>query len=122
LINKFIFLKYPPKGHLDAGEDVLKRAVRETHSITALRQDDDYEIRDENFKLEVNYSGDSKPKHVTYWLALLKKPYGPITLSLDEHQDFKWVTLEKAVETVKDNELAEAYNKVNAYLLENPKE
>ena len=107
---------------MDTGEDVLKRAVRETHSITALRQDDDYEIRDENFKLEVNYSGDSKPKHVTYWLALLKKPYGPITLSLDEHQDFKWVTLEKAVETVKDNELAEAYNKVNAYLLENPKE
>jgi nitrate reductase beta subunit len=30
--------------------------------------------------------------------------------------------LEKIVETVKDNELAEAYNKVNAYLLENPKE
>lgn len=36
-----------------------------------------------------------KPKVVVYWLAKLINPNTNVKLS-DEHQDFKWLTLEEA--------------------------
>ena len=106
---------------MDAGEDDLTAAIRETVEEAGLRLNEDYEIVDKNFKIEVNYLVNSKPKRVTYWLAELKKPYGPITLS-DEHQDFKWLDLEKAIEIVKYKEMIDVLNQCNTFLLKNIRE
>ena len=48
-----------------------------------------------DFKKELDYMVNKKPKTVVYWLAELVDPETPVALS-NEHKDFKWVELEEA--------------------------
>ena len=85
----------PPKGHLDPGEDDITAAMRETREEAGLGAEQLTVFHD--IKEELSYEAFGKPKIVTYWLAKLNSYEDKIILS-DEHQDFKWLSLEKAVE------------------------
>ncbi len=87
----------PPKGHVDPGEDDWQTAVRETCEEAGLSAEKDLKVI-EDFKVEMNYEvqrrGKLQKKLVTYWLARLITSTS-VTLS-DEHQDFRWASLEDA--------------------------
>ncbi|KAL9986381.1 hypothetical protein ACROYT_G000520, partial [Oculina patagonica] len=89
----------PPKGHVDPGESDLQTALRETEEESGLKQS--YLNVMETIKKTLNYEVRGKPKTVIYWLAEVKDYNVPIRLS-DEHQDFKWLTVEGACELLHD--------------------
>ena len=95
----------PPKGHLDEGEIELETAIRETKEESGLDIDLDYKIIDLNYKIELNYLVNGKQKCVYYWIAQLEHLKDPQVKLSDEHIDFKWLELEKAVELVKFNDM-----------------
>lgn len=63
----------------------------------------------------LNYEVKGQPKCVVYWLAKLKNPDKSVTLS-NEHQDLKWLPLDKAQELSgyqdMNNLLAEFHEKI----------
>ena len=73
---------------------------------------------DKDFKIEIDYLVNSKPKKVTYWMAELKDINQKVTLS-DEHIDFKWLNLKSACEIVKYQQMIDVLNECNDYLLKN---
>ena len=92
----------PPKGHVDPGEDLKQTALRETAEEAGLVSPTDIRLV-EDFYVETKYDvkshidGIVRPKVVTYFLAELNDPNHSVTLS-DEHEEFKWLSLEKALE------------------------
>jgi bis(5'-nucleosidyl)-tetraphosphatase len=66
----------------------------------------------------LQYDVRGKPKTAVYLLAELIKPDTPIKLS-DEHQDFKWVSLDKACELVKHQTLQEVLKECGAFVQQN---
>ncbi|KAI5642929.1 NUDIX domain-containing protein [Phthorimaea operculella] len=83
----------PPKGHVDPGESDWVTALRETKEEAGLSENE-LEIYKDISKT-LNYEVKGKPKVVVYWLAKLRDPEHPVTLS-DEHQDLKWLVLKDA--------------------------
>ena len=91
----------PPKGHLDEGESELETAIRETKEESNLIIDLDYKLIDLNHRIELRYPVNGRPKIVYYWIGqLIDNTKSKVKLS-DEHIDFKWLDLTKAIEIVK---------------------
>uniref|UniRef100_A0A0N5AFL6 Bis(5'-nucleosyl)-tetraphosphatase [asymmetrical] n=1 Tax=Syphacia muris TaxID=451379 RepID=A0A0N5AFL6_9BILA len=112
----------PPKGHLDPGEDFMTAALRETKeeaNISEEQLDIDKSFEEDLF-YEVKQSRDNgevmKKKQVKYWLARLKNSED-FKLS-SEHQNFKWLYLEDAVEITKFPEMERLLRKAEKYLQE----
>ncbi|KAK3588630.1 hypothetical protein CHS0354_021498 [Potamilus streckersoni] len=110
----------PPKGHVDPGEDEMQTAYRETKEEAGLDVEQLNLIK--NFKKELKYDVQGKPKKVIYWLSELKDPNTPVTLS-DEHQSYKWLKLEDAVQFAKYPEmrkvLKDADNYIQKFIIKN---
>ncbi|KAJ2948340.1 hypothetical protein O0L34_g7579 [Tuta absoluta] len=83
----------PPKGHVDPGESDWITALRETKEEAGLSENELEVYKD--ISKTLNYEVKGKPKVVVYWLAKLKDPEYPVTLS-HEHQDLKWLVLKDA--------------------------
>jgi NUDIX domain. len=66
----------------------------------------------------LQYEVCGKPKTTVYLLAELIKPDTAIKLS-DEHQDFKWVSLNKACELVEHQSLQEVLKECSAFVQKN---
>ncbi|XP_068218845.1 bis(5'-nucleosyl)-tetraphosphatase [asymmetrical] [Palaemon carinicauda] len=103
----------PPKGHVDPGESDRETALRETHEEAGLGTEHFKVIED--FKHELRYSVNGKPKTVIYWMAELLEPKTPITMS-NEHQDYKWLPLSEACELVGYPDLIKALKECDKYL------
>uniref|UniRef100_A0A2P2I427 Bis(5'-nucleosyl)-tetraphosphatase [asymmetrical] n=1 Tax=Hirondellea gigas TaxID=1518452 RepID=A0A2P2I427_9CRUS len=93
----------PPKGHVDPGEDDWQTALRETQEEAGLVNGEHY-VLDDDFKREVKYIVKDKPKVVVYYLAELKQELSsdkedPVKMS-DEHQAYKWLPIDQAIELV----------------------
>ena len=89
----------PPKGHVDPGESDMQTALRETEEESGLKEASLNVM--ENIQKTLNYEVRGKPKTVIYWPAEVKDYDVGIKLS-DEHQDFKWLAIEKACELLHD--------------------
>ncbi|CAD5207203.1 unnamed protein product [Bursaphelenchus okinawaensis] len=103
----------PPKGHVDPGEDEWQAALRETQEEAHIEQSQ-LEI-DKNFKYEMFYEANGKPKSVFYWLAKLKNN-DAVHLS-HEHQNWKWAPLDDAITTTKFPEMEKMLRQAEEYLL-----
>lgn len=84
----------PPKGHVDPGENDFQAALRETQEEAGLSEEVLKIVPD--FKIELRYQVRNKPKVTTYWLAELLEPKTNLVKMSEEHQDFKWLSLEEA--------------------------
>ncbi|RUS16862.1 hypothetical protein BC938DRAFT_476439 [Jimgerdemannia flammicorona] len=83
-----------PKGRVIGQEDELKCALRETIEITGLNTKDLH--IDEQFKAEIKYLSETRPKRVVYYLAQLGD-YGRI-LPTAEGINFAWCALPAAID------------------------
>ena len=110
----------PPKGHLDEGENELETAIRETKEESGLDIDLDYKIIDLNHRIELNYlvNGGKHQKIVYYWIARLDHIKNPQIKLSDEHIDYKWLDLEKAVELAKFSDMQEALRNSEKFIRE----
>ncbi|KDR23432.1 hypothetical protein L798_05797 [Zootermopsis nevadensis] len=106
----------PPKGHVDPGESDLETALRETEEESGLRKMDLHIIEDFNKTIKYNVRG--TPKTAVYLLAELIRLDTPVKLS-DEHQDFKWVPLDKACKLVEHQTLQEVLKECSTFLQQN---
>ncbi|XP_033749545.1 bis(5'-nucleosyl)-tetraphosphatase [asymmetrical]-like [Pecten maximus] len=104
----------PPKGHVDPGESEFETALRETAEEAGLNKSH-LEIVD-NFKKTLHYPVNGRPKRVVYWLAKMKDPEMPVTLS-DEHIDFKWLKLEEANKLISQyKDMQTVFNETDEFL------
>lgn len=103
----------PPKGHVDIAETDYMAALREVREETGL--DESKFIFYEHFKRNIEYDVKGKEKEVSYWLAELKDKDTPIKLSA-EHQDYKWLPLDKACEYVRYPDLQEVLQDSQKYI------
>lgn len=92
-------------GHVDRGEtDEMVTAFRETEEESGLRKSDLKVYTDA--KKTTSYKVKGKPKTVIYWLAELINPSATVQLS-DEHQDFKWLSIQNACLYAKYDEMVD---------------
>ncbi|XP_078077321.1 bis(5'-nucleosyl)-tetraphosphatase [asymmetrical] [Mustelus asterias] len=103
----------PPKGHVDPGEDDLQTALRETEEEAGLKSKD-FNVLD-GYKKEMIYKVNNKPKTVIYWLAEVKDDNTEIKLS-DEHQTFRWLSVEEACKLAKYQEMQEALREAHQFI------
>ena len=104
------------EGHLEPGEVELETALRETKEEAGLR--DDQLTLYENFKRELNYDVNGRPKRVVYWLAQLKDPNSAIILS-DEHTEYKWLPLNEENELRQYADMYGLYREAEQFISEN---
>jgi bis(5'-nucleosidyl)-tetraphosphatase len=108
----------PPKGHVDPGESDYETALRETEEEAGFKSDVLRVVLD--FKVELNYmvtshrDGVNRPKIVTYWLAELMNPQKNEVKMSEEHQDFKWLPLQEAMDLNGFKDQNEAFKKCEA--------
>lgn len=100
-------------GHVDPGEDDLTTALRETEEEAGLTAEK-LRVMD-GFLHELRYEVQGKPKEVVYWLAELRDPDTPVTLS-DEHQDYRWVPLKEACTLAQFTDMQETLKAAQKYL------
>ena len=86
----------PPKGRIDADEDIMEAAFREAKEEAGLEAEMMTVYND--IKAEFSYKVVGWPKTVTLWLARLNDPNQEIKLS-DENTKYKWLILEEAKKT-----------------------
>ena len=92
----------PPKGHLDPGENDFQAALRETEEEAGFTEEMLKIIPE--FNVELNYEvksykdGIVRPKTTIYLLAELLNPDKNMVRMSDEHQDFKWLPLQDAMD------------------------
>ena len=72
----------------------------------------------ENFKRELNYDVNGRPKRVVYWLAQLKDPNSAIILS-DEHTEYKWLPLNEENELRQYADMYGLYREAEQFISEN---
>ncbi|XP_045464766.1 bis(5'-nucleosyl)-tetraphosphatase [asymmetrical] [Harmonia axyridis] len=105
----------PPKGHTDPGETDLEAAYRETKEEAGFTKSDFKVFENEKFTL--NYDVKGKPKTVYYWLAELTNKNVTVTLS-NEHQDFKWLSVQEASNLAKYEDMVNLLNKCHTTITE----
>uniref|UniRef100_A0A7R9K0L4 Bis(5'-nucleosyl)-tetraphosphatase [asymmetrical] n=1 Tax=Timema genevievae TaxID=629358 RepID=A0A7R9K0L4_TIMGE len=88
-------------------------AYRETKEEAGLNKED---LNLTDFQKALHYKAHGKPKIVTYWLAELKDPSTPVTLS-HEHKAYDWFVLDKACEVGGFDDTKELLRACEAYLL-----
>lgn len=98
---------------MDPGEDDLTTALRETEEEAGLAAEHLRLI--DGFVKELRYGVRGKPKEVRYWLAELRDPKTPLTLS-DEHQDFRWARLEEACTLAQYKDMQDTLRAAHRYL------
>ncbi|KAM6979834.1 bis(5'-nucleosyl)-tetraphosphatase [asymmetrical] [Aplochiton taeniatus] len=103
----------PPKGHVDPGEDDLTTALRETKEEAGLGTEQLKVI--DGFLSQLHYEVRGKRKEVLYWLAELRDPQTPITLS-DEHKDYRWAHVEEACVLAEYKDLQDTLRSAQRYL------
>jgi len=103
----------PPKGHVDPGEDTMTTAIRETTEEAGLKPEE-YEIDQDYPPFFLKYTVQNQPKSVEYWLAKLKNPGAPITLSF-EHLAFTWMNID-AVQKLPYPDLISAIHNAHSFL------
>ncbi|XP_067001785.1 bis(5'-nucleosyl)-tetraphosphatase [asymmetrical] [Anabrus simplex] len=103
----------PPKGHVDPGESDIETAWRETEEEAGLKKEHLHLI--DGFSSTLKYDVNGRPKSVIYWLAELKKQDTDIKLS-DEHQDFKWLSLDKACSLAGFPEMQRLFRDCQAFI------
>lgn len=69
----------------------------------------------DGFLHELRYEVQGKTKEVVYWLAELRDPNTPVTLS-DEHQDYRWVPLKEACALAHFTDMQETLKAAQKYL------
>ena len=112
----------PPKGHVDPGETDYEAALRETKEEAGLSDTVLKVVND--FKIELRYNvtnhrdGKTREKLSTYWLAELLKPAENTVVMSDEHQDFKWLSLNEAKDLSGFKDFNEALDKCHAKIKE----
>jgi bis(5'-nucleosidyl)-tetraphosphatase len=111
-IHKF----YWHLGHVDPGESDMETALRETEEEAGLTSNHLRVMTD--FKKELHYEVNRKPKTVIYWLAKLVDPVTAIKLS-EEHIDFRWAKLEEACQLAEYADLQSVLKDCDAYLKNN---
>lgn len=82
-------------GHVDAGENELETAYRETAEEAGLHKHHLQLI--DGFQNVLHYKARGQQKKVIYWLAQLCNPGTPVIISR-EHQRFEWFPLDAAIE------------------------
>jgi len=101
--REYLILHYPgghfdfPKGHLENEEDTLAAANRELQEETGISDIDripDFEVR---IDYEFRHKGELINKSVTFYLA--KTSQEQVVISR-EHQNFVWLSYEKAIQKV----------------------
>ena len=100
-------------GHVDPGENEYETAVRETQEEAGLTEGD-YDVHKECQSV-LNYEVNGRPKRVIYWLAKLKENARTVQLS-DEHQDYKWLTLEDAMKYAHYKDLQNTLHDCHNYI------
>lgn len=103
----------PPKGHVDPGETDYIAALREVEEETGLDRSKFFFY--EHFKRLIEYEANGKEKEVAYWLAELKDKDTPIKLSR-EHQDYKWLPIDKACEYARYPEMQDVLKDCQRYI------
>ena len=104
----------PPKGHLEEGEDIYDCAIREIKE--EIGKNTQFRIIpgfQETLKYEVVENEKVFQKEVTYFLAELTS--GEIIVS-NEHEDWRWVTLEEAESLLQYDDLKELLRKADMFL------
>ena len=77
-----------------------------------------------DFKVELRYNvtnhrdGKNCEKLSTYWLAELLKPAENTVVMSEEHQDFKWLSLQEAKDLNGFKDFNEALDKCHANIME----
>ena len=102
--------------HVDPGESDMETALRETEEEAGLNASHLKVVED--FRKELHYEVNQKPKTVIYWLAKLVDPTTTVRLS-HEHKDFKWVKLEEACQLADYLDLQSVLRESEAYLKKN---
>jgi len=87
----------PPKGHVDPGEDDITTALRETEEEAGINAD--LLTIHQDTRIELNYIVNNKyvqnkSKTVVYWPAEVN--YDQVITLSDEHQNYKWLSIEEA--------------------------
>ncbi len=102
----YLLLKNPrygwglPKGHAGEGEDLTAAARRETEEETGISAD---ALRIcARFSREIRYQVQEGLKHVTYLLARTEREEIALT---PEHEEFRWVDLEGALDLIEHEQL-----------------
>ncbi|KAK9497093.1 hypothetical protein O3M35_004470 [Rhynocoris fuscipes] len=108
----------PPKGHLEAGEDEITAAYRELYEESGIKKDQ-IKVMDE-FKAELHYRVDGKPKTVHYWLAELIDKNFNVKIS-NEAIAYRWVTLEEACRLANFPDMQSLLQRAKDYILYNKK-
>ena len=115
----------PPKGHVKPGETDYEAAIRETKEEAGLSDSVLAVMND--FKIELRYNvtnhrdGKKRDKISTYWLAELLKPAENSVVMSEEHQDFKWLTLQEAKDLSGFKDFNEALDKCYTKIIEQQK-
>jgi bis(5'-nucleosidyl)-tetraphosphatase len=91
----------------------MTTAFRETEEEAGLTSEQ-LKILD-GFKKTLQYDVQGKSKRVVYWLAELRDPNTPVVLS-NEHQDYKWLDLESAVEFAHFPDMQQTLREANAFI------
>ncbi|KAJ9580832.1 hypothetical protein L9F63_023990 [Diploptera punctata] len=102
----------PPKGHVDPGETDLETAFRETEEEAGLTRNDIHVYED--FTKVIKYPVRGVPKTTVYLLGEVKQDT-PVKIS-EEHQDFKWLQLNKACELLGHQTLQQVLQDCELYL------
>ena len=108
-----------PKGHIKTGENEIKAARRETSEETGLHNIEVHPNWKETTNYVVKWDFENnrkfetpKQKEVTYFLG--KTSSKKVRISF-EHDDYKWLTYEEALNTVSFNK--DLVRKANEYIL-----
>ncbi len=108
--------KLSKSGHVDPGESDMETALRETEEEAGLTANHLKIITD--FRKELHYEVNQKPKTVIYWLAKLSNPITAVRLS-EEHRDFRWVKLEEACQLAEYPDLQSLLRECETFLKSN---
>lgn len=102
------FFLFFSSGKIDGGEDDFSAAKRETKEESGYTIDD---LKIGNETILLNYEIESNiPKTAVFWLAELKNLQKKPDLS-DEHDEYRWVFKEGAIELCNYSEFAEFLNR-----------
>ena len=104
----------PPKGHVEPGESLFDAAIRETEEESGLTPHS-YDVETGFKPVKIQYLVKNEQKEVTYWLAKVKEN-AHLQLS-DEHQNFKWCSLQDSITLSKYVELVGVFHKVHDFLM-----
>lgn len=105
----------PPKGKIIGQEDELQCAIREANAITGLVTRD-FQI-EEDFRAEIKYLSETKPKHVVIFLAQLTDPTHRIYPTGDGIH-FSWLPIMQASEKAYFKNMQDVLSQAQEYIEE----